>query len=165
MMAGIPRDSQDNKTLQNLTQGELFPDDASEGATPKVRQRNTLRRQYMGQKPKTNGPTYRAIVERMRAEGKIVGEGADAKVLASDGTWIPLDEAELSHTKDAMRYWNETGKYWGERHPKVRDFMLDPDNYVLDKPGPNRAAGAKLKDVGYDPPDPRPDGPPQPSSP
>jgi len=132
---------------------------APEG-TAKTRQRNGLRRQYMGQNPKTNSPTYRSVVERMRAAGKIVGEGADAKVLASDGTWIPLDEADLSHTKDAMKYWNETGKYWGERHPKVREFMLDPGNYVLDKPGPNRSAGAKLKGAGYDPPAPRPGGPP-----
>ena len=66
----------------------------------------------------------------------------------------------MSHTQDAMKYWNETGKYWGERHPNVRSFMLDARNYVLDKPGLNRSAGAKLKGVGYDPPDLRPDGPP-----
>jgi hypothetical protein len=134
----------------------------ADGAAPKARQRNNLRRQYMGQNPKTNSRTYRSVIERMRAEGKIVGEGADAKVVASDGTLIPLDEAELSHTKDAVKYWNETGKYWGPRHPKVREFMLDPKNYVLDKPGPNRSAGGKLKGDGYDPPSPLPDGPPQP---
>jgi len=130
----------------------------------KARQRSSKRRQYMGQNPNKSSTTYREVVARMEQEGKIKLEGGVKKVLASDGTWISLEEAELSHTQDAMNWWNQTGKYWGEKHVKVREFMTDSKNYVLDKPSLNRSAGAKLKGIGYDPPDPRAIGPPQPPS-
>jgi hypothetical protein len=81
------------------------------GETPKSRQRSGNRREYMGQNPNKQSTTYRKVVERMREEGKIVGEGADAKVQTSDGDWIPLNQAELSHTEDAMGYWNREGRF------------------------------------------------------
>ena len=96
----------------------------------------------------------------MRREGKIKTVNGKDYVQASDGTWIPLEEAELSHIKDAVKWWNEIGKYWGPKHEKVREFMTDPKNYTLDKPGLNRSGGGQLPDR-YDPPDPRPGGPPK----
>jgi RHS repeat-associated protein len=126
---------------------------------PKARQRNGKRREYMGQNPNKSSTTYRDVVARMRREGKIVGEGDNAMVKASDGTWIPLKDAEFSHKQDAVKWWNEQGKYWGPKHEKVRQFMTDPNNYVLDKPLLNRSTGAKLKGTGYDPPAPCPGGP------
>jgi hypothetical protein len=36
-----------------------------------------------------------------------------------------------------------------KKHPRVREFMKNPDNYTLDKKGINRSVGAKLKDQGY----------------
>lgn len=149
-------ESPTSSTGSNAKSNELGPTDGRE--TP-ARQRNSNRREYMGQNPNKNSTTYRDVVARMREEGKIVGEGEKAMVKIPDGTWIPLKDAELAHTEDAMIYWNREGKYWGPKHPKVREFMTDPDNYVFDKPGSNRSAGARLKDVGYDPPDPRPGGP------
>jgi hypothetical protein len=114
----------------------------------------------MGQNPNKSSKTYREVLERTRKEGKIEMRDGVECVQTSDGELIPLDEADLCHTQDAMKWWNETGKYWGPKHDKIRDFMTDPNNYVLGKAGPNRSAGAKLKGVGYDAPDPRPDGPP-----
>lgn len=110
-----------------------------------ARQRNGKRREYMGQNPNKESSTYDAVVTRMREEGKIVGEGADAKVLASNGEWVPLKSADLSHAHDAVKWWNDTGRFTGPKSPEVRKFMTDPDNYTLDLPGANRSAGAKLR--------------------
>jgi hypothetical protein len=52
----------------------------------------------------------------------------------------------MSHRTDAVKYWNETGRYYGKQSPEVREWMTDPDNYVLDHYRINRSAGAKLTD-------------------
>jgi hypothetical protein len=146
------------------------PEGVPEGAetpsdTGKSRQRNVKRREYMGQNPNKSSTTYRDVIDRMRQEGKIVGEGEDAKVLTSSGEWIMLKDAELSHTMDAVKWWNETGRFTGVKSQKVREFMTNPDNYILDKPGPNRSAGGKIKE-GYLPPEPpSPPAPPPGNSP
>jgi hypothetical protein len=116
----------------------------------------------MGQNPNKRSSTYDAVVERMRQEGKIVGEGENAKVLTSSGEWIPLKDADLTHVKDAVKWWNETGRFTGAKSPQVREFMMNPGNYILDKPGLNRSAGSRIKE-GYLPPKPPspPDPPPQ----
>ena len=124
------------------------------GSAPKSRQRNGKRREYMGQNPNKSSTTYRDVVDRMRQEGKIVGEGENAKVLTSSGEWIPLKDADLSHTQDAVKYWNEVGRFTGAKSPEVRDFMTNPNNYFLDKSGLNRSAGGKIKE-GYLPPEPQ----------
>jgi hypothetical protein len=135
-----------------MAEAEAKANDTKSASSPS-RQRSSKRRQYMGQNPNKRSTTYRDVVEKMQKEGKVVGEGEKMMVQASDGTWIPIAEAELCHQIDAMKWWKEFGKLWGPKHPKVREFMLDPSNYVLDKIGLNRSAGAKLKGIGYDPPE------------
>lgn len=136
------------------------------GAAPDVelplsRQRASKRRLYMGQNPKKTSTTYKDVLARMERDGEIHERGGIRGVLAADGEFVPLDKADLVHRTDAMKWWNTEGKYWGAKHPKVLEWMADPHNYTIGKPGPNRSAGAKLKDIGYDLPDPRPGGPPQ----
>ncbi|MBX9679223.1 MAG: SEC-C domain-containing protein [Gemmataceae bacterium] len=126
------------------------------------RQRNGKRREYMGQNPNKDSSTYDAVVARMRQEGKIVGEGADAKVLASNREWIPLKSADLSHAHDAVKWWNEVGRFTGPKSPEVRKFMTDPNNYTLDLPGANRSAGARLGQRYLPPEVPPAPTPPQP---
>lgn len=53
----------------------------------------------------------------------------------------------MSHTTDAVTWWNQTGRYQGERSEEVRKWMLDSNNYVLDHNSINRSAGAKLRQV------------------
>lgn len=131
----------------------------------KSRQRNGKRREYLGENPRKDSSTYNDVVDRMRQEGKIVGEGAEAKVKTSDGRWLPLDSPELDfvHLEDAVAYWNTTGKYWGAKHPEVRKWMTDQSKYTIDVRGPNRSGGATLGNGGttYDLPDPRLGGPPK----
>lgn len=53
----------------------------------------------------------------------------------------------MSHTTDAVTWWNQTGRHQGERSEEVRKWMLDSNNYVLDHNSINRSAGAKLRQV------------------
>jgi hypothetical protein len=78
-----------------------------------------------------------------------------------DGGSIQLKDADLCHRFDAVQWWNEVGKYYGPTpDPRTRAFMTDPRCYYLGRKGPNRSAGARLRDT-YDPPAPSPEGPPQ----
>jgi hypothetical protein len=107
----------------------------------------------MGRTPGKNSRTGRAVQDRMRAAGTlrendITGE---TEFRASDGSWYPLDEADMSHKLDAVKWWNDTGRQYGAKSPEVRQWMLDPNNYTLDHYSINRSAGAQLPDT-YLPP-------------
>ena len=55
-----------------------------------------------------------------------------------------MDKADMAHTKDAVTWWNETGREFGARSPEVRSWMLDSKNYELDLFSLNRSSGAGL---------------------
>lgn len=65
---------------------------------------------------------------------------------ASNGEWYPIEDADMSHIHDAVKWWNETGRNYGMRSPKVRAWMEDSNNYVLDHYSLNRSAGGKLNE-------------------
>ncbi|EBX8630577.1 hypothetical protein IOS83_001328 [Salmonella enterica] len=106
---------------------------------------------YLGRTPGKNSRTGREVIDRMRADGKIVGTGKNTRFEASDGSWHPLNEADMSHKTDAVTWWNNTGRYLGPKSKPVRDWMLNSDNYYLDHYSINRSQGAQLGQV-YLPP-------------
>ncbi len=110
---------------------------------PKIKSK---RLQYMGRTPGKKSRTGRQVQDRMRAEGTLRGKGKNARFKASNGKWYPLDKADMAHNKDAVKYWNETGRKQGAKSPEVRKWMLDPDNYTLDHYSINRSSGARLPD-------------------
>ncbi|MBP0583482.1 RHS domain-containing protein [Labrys sp. LIt4] len=64
-----------------------------------------------------------------------------------------ISRADMSHINDASTWWNQTGRYFGERAPLVRQFMLEPNNYYLDLDSINRSQGEILgKNTRYLPP-------------
>ncbi|QPE00209.1 RHS repeat protein [Salmonella enterica subsp. enterica serovar Typhimurium] len=111
----------------------------------------SCRTDFLGRTPGKNSRTGREVIERMRAEGKIVGTGKNTRFEASDGSWHPLNEADMSHKTDAVTWWNNTGRYLGPKSKPVRDWMLNSDNYYLDHYSINRSQGAQLGQV-YLPP-------------
>lgn len=152
------------RTFDNRQQATAHLKKINAGARPDVelpssRQRSSKRREYMGQNPKKGSETYTKVLDRMRKDGEIVKKGNKEYVKNPDGSLTPLKKADLTHRRDAVDYWNKEGKYWGPKHDKVREWMTDPNNYTLGPKGANRSAGAKLKET-YEPPDPRPTGPP-----
>jgi hypothetical protein len=84
----------------------------------------------------------------MRAEGTLREDPFTGltEFQASNNKWYPLSEADMSHVpgKDAVTWWNQTGRQFGAKAPEVRDFMLNSDHYTLDHFSINRSAGAVL---------------------
>lgn len=114
---------------------------------------------YMGGTPDKFSRTGLAVVERMRGEGRIMGEGSltrgnpnDLMLRAEDGTLTRIDHTvDMAHRTDAVTWWNETGRFTGAKSPTVREFMLDPNNYELQPRSINRSEGASLGET-YQPP-------------
>lgn len=117
-------------------------------ATPKK-----LREQYLGRTPGKHSRTGKEVQERMREEGKLKTDPITGRTTyqASDGKWHDLSTADMSHTKDAVTWWNDQGRKFGAKSPEVRKWMLDSSKYTLDHYSINRAAGAKIGKT-YQPP-------------
>lgn len=117
-------------------------------ASGKPPRKPSLRERYMGRTPGKKSATGRKVQERMRREGRLRDNPyrKETQFKASDDKWYPLDKADMAHKTDAVKWWNRTGRRYGPKSPKVREWMRDPDNYVLDHYSINRSAGAKLKD-------------------
>jgi hypothetical protein len=120
-----------------------------------------LRLAYMGGTPDKYSPTGQIVVARMRSEGLIQGVGPllpgnpNGLQVEYQGIWYTIDDTiDMAHRspEDAVIWWNEVGRFTGARSPTVREFMENPDNYVLMPQGPNRSAGASL-DERYLPPE------------
>ncbi|MNY83148.1 hypothetical protein D3C86_2257050 [compost metagenome] len=55
-----------------------------------------------------------------------------------------MEYADMAHKRDAVKYWNRTGRNHGARSPEVRKWMRDSKNYYLEHQTYNRSDGAKL---------------------
>jgi hypothetical protein len=91
----------------------------------------------------------------MEAEGAIFDDPLLGTLFrASDGQWYPMKAGDMSHTTDAVSWWNSVGRNFGAKAPEVRSWMLAPENYTIDLYSINRSAGAKLGNSGirYSPP-------------
>ena len=111
----------------------------------------SLRKQYMGKTPSKNSKTGREVIERMRGEGKIRGQGKRMEFKDSKGNWHPIKDADMAHKTDAVSWWNSTGRQHGARAPEVRKWMRNPDNYYLEHFSINRSQGAKLGETYLSP--------------
>ena len=118
------------------------------------------RRKLAGHTPSKYSRTGREVLERMRKEGLIQGDGPlvsgnphNLKVLGPDKVWYNIDHTvDMAHNVDAVAWWNEKGRFKGARAPEVRQFMLDSKNYRLEPQSFNRSAGGKVRQT-YLPPD------------
>ena len=103
------------------------------------------RLQYMGRTPGKKSRTGKAVIERMRSEGRIRGAGEDMRFKSStDGRWYNVQDADMAHLTDAVTYWNKRGGFYGAKTKEIRAWMRDPNNYELEYYGHNRSQGALL---------------------
>ncbi|WP_197994463.1 polymorphic toxin-type HINT domain-containing protein [Gimesia maris] len=110
------------------------------------------RLQYLGSTPGKNSATGRAVIDRMRADGRVMDTPAGTFVRDGDGTFYPLAEMDMGHNPtDAVRFWNTTGIQHCPKSPAVRQWMLDPNNYELQHFSRNRSLGAQLGETYIDP--------------
>lgn len=106
----------------------------------------------MGRTPDKYSATGRRVVDRMRADGDIIGEGPllpgnpyGLKLKNADGTVSVIGpNVDMAHRTDAVTWWNSSGRYTGPKSQTVRDFMLDSNNYSLQLGSINRREGAIL---------------------
>ena len=111
-----------------------------------VKKKKSRREQYLGRTPGKNSRTGKEVQERMRKKGTLK-DGPDGPIFkASDGEWYSLCDADMSHKKDAVKWWNEKGREYGAKSQEVRDWMLNSKNYTLDHYSKNRSGGARLPD-------------------
>jgi HNH/ENDO VII superfamily nuclease with conserved GHE residues len=112
----------------------------------------SLREQYLGRTPGKGSKTGKEVQERMRKDGKLRDGDDGPEFQASNDKWYPLKDADMAHhPKDAVSWWNETGRQYGPKSEEVRNWMKDSNNYTLDHYSLNRSAGAKLTER-YSPP-------------
>jgi hypothetical protein len=101
----------------------------------------------MGRTPSKKSKTGREVIERMRTEGRIRGSGNNMEFKSStDNQWYYVQDADMAHLKDAVKYWNQKGGFHGSQSKEVRSFMRDSDNYELEYFGHNCSQDARLKE-------------------
>ncbi|OEZ65950.1 filamentous hemagglutinin [Janthinobacterium sp. HH103] len=116
------------------------------------------RNTYMGRTPDKFSRAGSEVLERMRSDGMIVGDGPllrgnpnNLELVTPKGP-VRIDETiDMAHRTDAVTWWNSTGRFFGSKAPEVRQFMLNSDNYMFQMRSENRSAGASLG-VTYLPP-------------
>ena len=103
------------------------------------------RESYMGATPSRRSKTGKDVVARMRSQGLIDRRGRVFTV-GPDGVkrWYPMAQTDMGHVEAAVTRWNREGINWGPKHPQLREFMLDPDNYELQHWQVNQKAGREL---------------------
>lgn len=156
------------QTVKNVTKNaakkasRLLPKKKSKSVTkcskPKLKKKLSKRDEYLGRTPGKWSKTGKDVQKRMEKEGNLrYDENKKPEIKYTDPktgkeTWHKLDEkVDMAHKKDAVKWWNETGKNYGPKSSEVRKWMRDPDNYVLQPRSVNRSEGAKIGET-YGPP-------------
>lgn len=113
------------------------------------------RLQYMGKTPGKDSATGKAVIQRMKNEGLIkeTKPGELSVYHKPTNKWYPIEQCDMGHRVDAVKYWNTQGKQYGPKSQKIREWMKDPDNYELEPQSINRSRGAQLKETYDDPVD------------
>jgi hypothetical protein len=57
----------------------------------------------------------------------------------------------MAHKILALVWWNDIGRFTGEKSPEVRAFMLDSDKYILQPSSVNRPEGPRLQQTYLEP--------------
>ena len=105
------------------------------------------RKDMLGDTPGINSTTGRKVFERMQSEKNLKVEGQEVLVFdRHSGKWVSLKNCQMGHTLDAVKWWNETGHYYGMKSELVRKWMLDPANYEFEAKDGNMSRGAKVPD-------------------
>ncbi len=124
----------------------------NENSSCTINKKISKRIEYMGKTPGKSSKAGKAVISRMEKEHKIrVNRMGGEEFKSTNGKWYPIKEADMAHKIDAVSWWNKTGRNYGAKSKKVREWMLNPDNYELEHFKDNRSKGAKLKE-NYLPP-------------
>ena len=118
------------------------------------------RQEFMGSTPGKQSDVGQQVKDRMRSEGRLRTNPITGKeevlgiIQDPDGSryegWFDIEDADMGHHPvDAVDFWNEgapgfpPGRELGPRHPDVKKWMFDPDNYELQHFRYNRSLGGE----------------------
>jgi hypothetical protein len=110
-------------------------------------QKKWYREDVLGKTPSKDSATGRIVQDRMRSQGKLKTEnGQDVFQDRRTQKWYPVNSSDIhmGHTKDAVTWWNEKGRYYAPKSPEVRDWMENPKHYELEYGPENSSAGAQI---------------------
>ena len=106
------------------------------------------REQYLGATPGKASDTGKKVIKRYKdaRPSQIRTVNGIVEVEWEPGKWHPLNDCDMSHEPlDAVDYWNEIRKITYPKSQIIRDWMLDPNNYVLEPAAENRSRGSRNK--------------------
>lgn len=124
------------------------------------------RENYVGSTPGKKSRTGREVMDRMFHENpsrmrNYPPMNEDTEFFDSaNKRWYNVSEADMGHSRiDAVDFWNrgdkkkkiKPGRKLGPKHPEVRKWMLDSDNYELQHNSTNRSKGASSGKSYLDP--------------
>jgi len=138
----------------NFNEGKVMNPETGRFGSPNITK--TKRQQYLGSTPgkksKTGGEVFDRMLNETPPTARIV-RGKKEFFDPDNNVWRSINEADMGHITDAVTWWNKTGRKLGARSDKVRKWMLDSDNYVLEYYRTNRSKGSILgKTTKYLPP-------------
>lgn len=142
---------------KKLDNSEVFNPNTNRFGNPD--RKKPLRDQYMGATPGKDTEVGQAVKDRMLKDGTYRIDEMSGKeevfgpirVKNPDGSvtikedWFDIEDAHMGHIEAAVDFWNRKGIDLGPRHPEIRDFMNQADNYELQHGGYNSMMGAKSK--------------------
>jgi hypothetical protein len=147
------------KSIEVIDGGETWdyeyvvnPKKKKKGPHKADEKRISKRLQFLGKTPGKGSRTGREVIERMTSRKQILTKGGKQLVYHRPSRqWYPIENTDMGHTHDAVSWWNAVGYKLGAKSEKVREWMLDPNNYKLEPSSINRSRGAKLAET-YRPP-------------
>ena len=72
----------------------------------------SLREQYMGRTPGKNSSTGQKVIDRMKSEGLVRYTEDSIEVYHPDTGWVDITMTDMGHKVDAVKWWNETGRFY-----------------------------------------------------
>jgi hypothetical protein len=116
-----------------------------------AKKKQTNREKYVGRTPGKNSKAGKAVQEQMKKDGLIRNHKGQQFFKDTEGNWRPMSQGDMAHKRNAVDYWNKSGRHHGAKAPQVRKWMNDPKNYRIDYNKINRSEGGKIK-TRYKPP-------------
>ncbi|MFN8345209.1 MAG: GH-E family nuclease [Spirosomataceae bacterium] len=141
----------DNRKGREIIERDQFAEYVKQGHITEYDYDKTNREKYMG-----SNISRSDLLAHYRNEGTHYRKNGNVEEVQFPkqkfGKWYDYNDCDASHEpKDAVTYWNETGRKHGALSTQVRNWMTNPKNYVFEPSGPNRSRGSR-KGEFYKPP-------------
>lgn len=142
---------EDDRKGREIIERDQFAEYVKQGHITPYDYDKTNREKYMG-----SNVSRTELLARYKEEGTYYRKNGNVEEvqypMQKFGKWYDYNDCDASHEpKDAVTYWNETGRKHGALSPQVRKWMTNPKNYIFEPASLNRSRGSR-KGEFYKPP-------------